>query len=377
MRLIWIIVIILIGYGSLFPFNFDFSRELPQDLLAWLGNWEQRTIRSDLIANILLFIPFGFFGALTVQQDNRRYPILSVFWLIFAGVVYALLLQFLQFYLPSRVPHAADAVINSLGILLGISMAAYTNSHRLRRVIPRRLHFQLTPALVILALWLGWAFFPYSPVFDSAQLGKGIVNIYQSQWHWFLWFKFSLFWLAFFYSFSRVMQRQYHLGVLVAIAIFILTIKLSMFRSQLGWSEISAVPVALMLYRLVASNGQLMIMSLASLAILVGQLLLPWYWSGDGINAIQWIPFKGFLGGSTWYHLTNLLEFSLLIACLAYAIAKGANSFKKASLITLIIIILISGLQLFIANKMPDVTNIIMVVIIGILLETIDRMRRG
>ena len=124
MRLIWYIVILFIAYGSLYPFNFDFSRPLPADLGAWLLNWQQRTIRSDVIANILLFIPYGFFGALTVQQKQRRYTLVSILLMLSIGIIFAFCLQFIQFYLPSRVSHAADALLNAIGILIGISLAA-------------------------------------------------------------------------------------------------------------------------------------------------------------------------------------------------------------------------------------------------------------
>ncbi len=377
MRLIWIIVIVLIGYGSLYPFNFDLSRQLPQDLLAWLGNWEQRTIRSDLIANILLFIPFGFIGALNIQQDNRKYPILSALCLILIGVGYALLLQLLQFFLPSRVPHAADALVNSIGILLGISMAAYTNSQRVRRLIPQQFQFQLTPALLVLILWLGWAFFPYIPVFEAKQIGIGIETVYQSGWQWQLWLTFLLFWLIFYFSFGRVMGRNYHSGILLALAIFIMVIKLSMFHSQLGWSEITAVPLALVIYRGLSEKIQLWLISLGALTLLVWQALVPWQWLGaeQVPNAIQWVPFKDFLGGSTWYHLSNLLEYSLLLSCLGYGIARWLKSFRLSIAIMLIIALIISSLQLFIVGKTPDVTNLIMVLILGFLFERIDHMR--
>lgn len=377
MRLIWTIIILLIGYGSLYPFNFDWSRQLPIDLMDWMVNWEQRTIRSDLIANILLFIPYGFFGVLTIQQDSRRSPIISIFGLLLAGVVYALFLQFLQFFLPSRVPHAADAIINSIGILLGIMMAAYTNSQRIRRLIPQKLQFRLTPALLILALWVAWAFFPYSPVFEGTQLEKGIKTIYQSNWQLALWVKYGLFWLIFYYSLSRVMERHYQVSILLAISVFVVAIKLSMFRSQLGWSEMSAIPMALLIYRYLSAQGQVMLIAIGALGILVWEMLFPWqlHHSLDSINHIQWTPFKAFLGGSTWQHLSRLLALALLVSSLGYALARWLRSFKKSAFAMLIIILIISSLQLFVVGKQPDITNVILVVLMAFLLERIDRIR--
>ncbi len=378
MRLIWITVIILIGYGSLYPFNFDLNRDLPTDLLAWLGNWEQRTIRSDLIANILLFMPYGFFGALNIQQNQRRSPLLAALWLIISGIAFALLLQLLQFFLPTRVPHAADALVNTVGILLGISMAAYTNSQRIRRLIPQKFQFQLIPALLVLTLWLGWAFFPYIPVFEAKQIGLGIEGVYQSHWQWQLWLKFLLFWLIFYVSFSRVVGRAYPLSFFLIFSVFILVIKLTMLRTQLGWSELTAVPIALLLQRYISNQSRFLLILVLALFLLFIKFLWPWQWAGsaESINAIQWVPFKTFLGGSTWYHLSNLLEYSLLLAGIVYALAKWQKSYAKAAVSIFIIILLFSMLQLFVVNKTPDITNLIIVLVLGFLFERVDQIRR-
>ncbi len=377
MRLIWLTVIILIAYGSLYPFNFDFNRSLPTNFVAWLQNWEQRTIRSDLIANILLFIPFGFLGALNIQQDGRRSPLLSAIWLLFMGIGFALSLQILQFYLPSRVPHAADALVNSIGILLGISLAAYTNSQRIRRLIPQQFQFHLTPALLVLCLWLGWAFFPYIPVFETKQIGLGIESVYNSQWHWQDWLKFLLFWLMFYLSLSRVMNRDYTVSVLLVLSIFIFAIKLSMFRSQIGWSEITAVPLALILHRSLSGKLKFIMISLLAATILLLDFVSPLGWIQDlgSVNQVQWIPFKKFLGGSTWYHLSNLFQYSLLVTSLGYALARWLNSYRSAFVLVMALILALSILQLFLQGKSPDVTDWILALILMTVLERVDSIR--
>ncbi|NVK22033.1 MAG: VanZ family protein [Kangiellaceae bacterium] len=374
MRLIWYIVIFFIAYGSLYPFNFDLSRQIPDDLMAWLLNWEQRTIRSDVIANVLLFIPFGFFGALTIQQETRRYPLLSIVLMLLGGVVFASLLQLLQFYLPSRVPHAADATINSIGILIGIALAAYTNSQRINRLIPERLRFRLTPALVVLVLWLGWQFFPYIPVFEGKQFGKGLSGIVNSQWSLHTWLLNLLFWLVFFYVLQRVVQKSYRLGLLIALSVFILIIKLSMFRSQLGWSELSSVPLALLIHQLTSERLRSILIALGALMALLWQNLYPWQWQQE-LNGFQWVPFKGFLQGSTWYNLSTLLRESLLLASIAYFFGRWLNSYRTSAAILFLTVVLMTGLQLCLSGKQPDITTLIMALVIGILIERLSKLR--
>lgn len=376
MRLIWCIVIVFIAYGSLYPFNFDLSRPLPADIGAWLLNWQQRTIRSDVIANILLFIPFGFFGALTIQQQQKRYPLLSILVMLGLGVVFALCLQFVQFYLPSRVSHAADALLNAIGILVGIALAAYSNSQRIQRMIPARLRFGLSPAFLVLFLWLGWQFFPYIPVFESKQFGQSLDTIVKSTWSLLVWLQHVLFWLIFYHLVQRVLGKDYRLSFLILVSVFVIIIKLAMYRSQLGWSEISAIPLAIVLHRGIGTRWMVRLIGIASVALLLWQNLFPLKFQGE-LNAFQWLPFNDFLKGSTWYNLSELIEESFLLAAIGYFSAKWWHNYGWASGMLLLLAMVITTLQLFIVAKNPDITLSVMAVVIGILLVRLRAIQKA
>lgn len=368
MRLIWLIIVFFIAYGSLYPFNFDLSRAIPPNLLDWLLNWEQRTIRSDVIANILLFIPYGFFGALTIGQDKRRYLLFSLLVMLAVGIVFALILQLLQFYLPSRVPHAADATINAIGMLIGVMLAAYTSSERVKRLIPQGFRFRLAPALLVFALWIGWQFFPYIPVFESKQFGAGLDILVKSSWSLITWLENLTFWLAFYIVLGRVSGKAYSLNFLIGISIFILIIKLAMYRSHLGWSEISAVPLALLLQAKLEQNLKLWWLFLSALGLMIYSELAPFSFSGQ-INSVQWMPFENYLKGSTWNNLHSLLQESLLIAVMGYFLGRVLKSYRKGGVLLMFIMSIISVVQLFVAGQNPDITLWIISLGIAVLLE--------
>ena len=72
----WLLAVVtfLILYGSLYPFRFvDIGASGPMDLLARL-DWA-RTTRSDIAANVLLYLPFRLPGGLL---GLRRHPDLGV-----------------------------------------------------------------------------------------------------------------------------------------------------------------------------------------------------------------------------------------------------------------------------------------------------------
>lgn len=373
MRLIWYIVILFIAYGSLYPFDFEMGRDLPADFSQWLFSWHHRTIRSDLIANILLFIPYGFFSALTIKEEKRQWPLLWLVMTFIGGFLFALLLQVLQFYLPSRIAEAADALTNSIGILIGFAIAGFTNSQRVQRLIPRGLRFQLTPALLVLTLWLAWQFFPYIPVFESKQFGDGLNNIAQSNWSLELWLERILFWMVFYYVLERVVAKKYSMTVIIGITVFVLIIKLAMFRSQLGWSEITAVPLAILLHSYIGHGFKVALVALGAAILFCWQNVIPWQWQNTP-NSFEWMPFDNFLTGSTWNNLSALLRESLLLASFGYFLGKWLSSYKTAGTVLTAFVVIVTALQFFIVGKQPDSTSIIMAIVLAILFQRLARI---
>lgn len=71
-----------------------------------------------VIANVLLFVPWGFlaFVALDTPRRPRRRTYLITFA---AGLIFAVAMEVWQSYLPMRVTNPVDAVANAVGTLAG------------------------------------------------------------------------------------------------------------------------------------------------------------------------------------------------------------------------------------------------------------------
>lgn len=87
-----------------------------------------------VIANILLFIPWGFlaFVALDAPSRPRRRTYLIT---VCAGLVFAAALEVWQAFLPTRVTNPLDAVANTVGTLAGavaghLRKQVYVRFHR-------------------------------------------------------------------------------------------------------------------------------------------------------------------------------------------------------------------------------------------------------
>ena len=113
---------VLIVFGSLFPFDgwraqgidprvFLFAK-IPPPYWTWF----------DVNTNIVGYAPLGFFLALALMRSGK--PRLAVPLAFLAGTLLSLCMEFLQIYLPRRVPSNLDWVLNSGGTLIGALLAA-------------------------------------------------------------------------------------------------------------------------------------------------------------------------------------------------------------------------------------------------------------
>ena len=111
----------LIVYGSLYPFDFSLTAMGNVDIGHFLADWRLFSSRGDLLGNVGLFLPYGFFGMLAVraeQSRSARFVALAVF-----GLFAAAWLQFMQLALPSRDAALGDVIWNAVGMSLGAAAA--------------------------------------------------------------------------------------------------------------------------------------------------------------------------------------------------------------------------------------------------------------
>ncbi len=102
------VLLALIVYGSIYPFRFggDAAQRV-HELFDF-----RHQIGSDVIENILAFVPIAVAFRLTVTKKIRR-------WDFLIAAVTATFLQVVQLWIPSRQPALTDAIWNIAGLGLG------------------------------------------------------------------------------------------------------------------------------------------------------------------------------------------------------------------------------------------------------------------
>lgn len=307
LRQIFIIVTLLIVYGSLFPFSFEAKNLSTINWWDWLFSFEARTTRGDILGNVLLFIPFGFFGALgfshTDPAINRRYN----FILILAGFAFAVLLQGLQLFLPSRVSTAGDAWANTTGLLLGIILMRVLASSRVARWFNSDEPTQtLTVPVILVACWLGYHWFPFIPSFDWLQIKFSFKPL--SHWHLITPYQLVdqfLAWLMFWYFLDKLVPRQLSAYHRLAIIGVIMIVQILLVRNLMSLNSFIASVTAVFVFQFAGSK----IKSYWAALLLFWLLFRSWYpFSLNDSATIHWIPFASYLSGSLWINSYQVFE---------------------------------------------------------------------
>lgn len=154
-------LVAIIIWGSLYPFAFYSRGTLAAGLRYLLMTWRFTLDRGDVISNILLYSPLGFFAVRSLRRLEfpARVAVVTLF-----GTLLSASIEFTQFWDAGRGPSVWDLSSNAIGTLSGALVAGMN---------PRVWDFPLLGkiewrpyALLLVVFWLGNRMFPYVPFSD-------------------------------------------------------------------------------------------------------------------------------------------------------------------------------------------------------------------
>ena len=167
---------LLIGYASLYPFAG--WRDQGVDPLSFLtAPWPRYWTAFDLWSNLLGYAPLGCLLALGWLRGGRsaRWAVLGA---LGAGALLSLGLEYLQIFLPARVPSNLDFALNSAGVALGAGAGVLLERNHLlgrwRRLRDDWVASDARGTLVLLALWPWALLYPLAVPFALGQVFEHI-----------------------------------------------------------------------------------------------------------------------------------------------------------------------------------------------------------
>jgi len=283
----------LIVYVSLYPF-----RVVPHQptmiealhLLTWA-----RASHSDMFNNLLLYLPFGFCGALLIEPRFGR--VAGIVAATIAGAALSTCMELLQASIAPRVPSLTDLSLNTLGTLagailgsawhmLGASMTPQTDPRSRSRAV----------ALLVVVLWLLTRLWPLIPDPGLRQLKAAVRPLLSPRADLAELGAFLLGWLVVAQSVFHLARRQRAVDVLLIVIAVVLVGRTFTAGNTLVTAEVAAIALLLPVLVLLSRVGDV------ARAAVVAALLAAWF---------AWIAVAPLLKGSAGMsgHVPALAEF--------------------------------------------------------------------
>ena len=102
------IIVAIIIYGSLYPFSFRTPAYGTGPVRKLIESWAEAPHRGDFLANIMFYLPLGFFGVLAIAARGRVFLALAL--AIITGVLLSISMELTQYYVRGRVTAADDVM---------------------------------------------------------------------------------------------------------------------------------------------------------------------------------------------------------------------------------------------------------------------------
>ena len=358
------IVVIVIVYGSLYPFDFSVPTGGPGPVSVLLGTWADRPSRGDFLANILLYTPLGFFGMLSF---SRRVG----FWLrlplvVFGGAALSVTMELIQYYDVGRDTNATDLYANTIGTLIA-APAAILFSARLRFSLFSQLMAQPVPTLLIV-IWIGYRFYPYVPTIDLHKYWHALRPVLLDP----LPAPYALYrhvsiWLTLFALIEVIFGRLRSASLAPLFAALVLLARMLIIWTILSSAEVIGAIVAVCLWPILLFVSQRLRAALLSLLLgsyVVMERLEPFQFAPVG-HPFSWVPFNGFMNGAVEINVLSFMEKCFLYGGLLYLLGRAGMRPALAAILVAGILFATSWTETYLPGRSAEITDALMALMIA------------
>lgn len=327
--LVTILVVLVIIYGSLYDFQLRPGGGNP--VLFLLGTWRRPpSSRGDLIANILLYMPYGFFAALAASpwRSVRK----RLIWVTLGGFLLCTAIELAQFYVVGRVTNMSDVYLNSFGSALGAVGGILLGSD-FRWPLLRELAAKPFPAL-LLASWYGYRLYPYVPTIDLHKYWHAIRPLFAlSEFAPLDLYRFTVIWLLLSYLIEDIFGARYVRFLFVAFATVEFVGKIFILDNALKLAEILGVLLAYLLCGVLSRMPRRAgLLATAMMILLILFRLEPFQLSATP-HPFGWIPFLGFMRGSLEIDIQSFLEKFFLYGSAIWILIEAGMTLGRATVL--------------------------------------------
>jgi VanZ family protein len=348
-------VVVLVVYGSLFPFRFHGHQPEWTDFSLLFQFTGVRHSISDLIGNVLLFFPYGLLMA-SSHMSQRLGRGLA------AGAVLALLVQYLQFWFPDRDPSGIDALVNIVGMLLGLLFGHLVLPRFLRGMTldHQRPHFALLTTWLML-LWLVDRWFPMVPSFDVQNFKNGIKPLFD-------WSHLSGLdvlrhlagWLVFLRLSRYSPLQRLSLPVGMLLSALVIAVEPLFLNNSIGPDNLIGFALACLLAPWLRQGPASLVVIIFILVLTIClSALMPFDFRWVG--GFGWVPFAGSLAGDPLSAIPPMVEKTFWYGCLVFMLRYLGASHRGTSWAAGLLVLALELVQQWLPGRTSEITDPLLV----------------
>lgn len=347
-----LLLLALILYGSLFPFEFSTLGAPAQIFTAFLSTAHDPVDRADILSNVLLYFPLGFFAARIFPNRSALFRIAAV---TFAGASLSTAIELAQTYDAGRAPSVFDASSNAAGALLGAATGTC-----LRRI---------SGALLLVASWFASRLIPFVPSLAIHKYRAALRALLAAPQPMDVLRSFA-FWLAAALLIDRIAEPRHRRRALILSIGFVLAARIVIVKTAPSSSEaMGAIAAAIVwivpLARIERPAG---VVCAVLVLFLTLDALAPFYDFSIEPDRFSWIPFRGLMEGPRESGSRLLLENTFVYGALLWLLNRAGSRLRTATLAAFVFLLLLNLAQTADPFRRAGITGPLMVLVLGGLL---------
>jgi VanZ family protein len=362
-----LIAIAIIGYGSLYPFQFEITDRAANPLLTvwqgWPAEWTRYIVR-DVFLNVFLYVPVGLAAAMVFLRRHSRNVAATTAILLALGVSASM--ELLQVFEPRRNPSSLDVLTNTIGGALGV-LVALRNEHRIRKLVKapsRGLH---GAAAILLAAWAVHKFYPLFPDIGRAHLYDSLSTLLHTR-HLSpvnVWLGIAE-WFAVAIALEAMFERMRAVW-LAALMLFSIAAQMIIIDRIVSAEELVAAAIALTLWRLSprASRVRWCAWLLAS-AILLSELR-PFYLLSVP-QPFSWTPFAATLEAGRDSAVIVIARKAFDYGALVFTLRCVGWAWLRAGFVVALPLAAAEAIQTYLPGRTPEITDPLLALLMMLLL---------
>ena len=372
-RMILILVVILIVYGSLYPGTFRTEGvAFSQAVSILIHSWPTNIVPSlsvDIVLNVLIYIPVGIFGVIACSNRSRLTQTLAP---VSLGLLLSAAMELLQACIPGRVTSLLDLLSNLSGAVSGVILAGFFSDWIRKHwpVIAAGLSNQPGAAL-LLTLWISAQWLPLIPGIGLYRLHAKWTQAANVDWH-----RFPLdilaagsAWLAAMVLLEAVASAAASWSFLLPALIIPCSFLIANQHPTAG--QLTGAALAAFVSRIVlhkSSHRKSTAATILVLAILIGGLA-PFDFRAAG-TSFSWVPFGVSLQMSSWEAAIVVLSAKAFrYGAAVWLLQQLGMGFLQSGALIAVLLGVIEFMQVYLPTRSAEITDPVMCLLLAMILK--------